>query len=139
MQIHVAAVVESEMHSLDFEGTIMLVSAVTRGNSEEVRSVIDTNKVVKRKLENVTPRCFQFTFRFASVSCSSDNNRRPKIWFCHLCETISHWKNDDLPSQQRSSPLFVQRIDKFPSYFSPFIFSTPLSIFFSNYLSERMI
>ena len=77
--MYVAAVVESEMHSLDFEGTIMLVSPVTRGNSEEVRSVIDTNKVVKRKLENVTLGYFQFTFRFASVSC--DNNRRQRFGF----------------------------------------------------------
>lgn len=100
IQIYVAAVVESEMHSLDFEGTIMLVSTVTRGNSEEVRSVIDTNKVVKRKLENVTLGYFQFTFRFASVSCSSDNNRRQRFGFVIFAKTISHWKNDDLPSQQ---------------------------------------
>lgn len=97
-----------------------MVSPATRKHRAKVFSVIETNKIVKKGLENVTRNISN------SVSCNRRNNRcqRSRSPFVSIC----HWKNDDLPSQQRFSRLYsfkesINFLSIFPPSYSLFFFS----------------
>lgn len=114
-------------HNFDFN--VVLVSLATRKHRAKVFSVIETNKIVKKGLENVTRNISN------SVSCNRRNNRCQRSrspfvprndmsleewWFAKPAEILS--------------PLFVQRIDKFSFYFSTLVFSI---LFFTLFVPHR--
>lgn len=96
----------------------------------EVLSVIETNKIVKRELENVTRNISNSVFDMVQFSVivitigvkdlvlfSTRNDMSlEEWWFAKSAEILS--------------PLFVQRIDKFSFYFSTFVFSASPPLFF---------
>lgn len=69
---NLAPVEENKMHSLDLKETVMLASLLIRGNDTEE----DRKKEVSKRNKH-----FQFTFRYASVSCNCDNNRCQRSGF----------------------------------------------------------
>lgn len=104
----------------------------------EVLSVIETNKIVKRELENVTRNISNSVFDMVQFSVivitigvkdlvlfSTRNDMSlEEWWFAKSAEILSL--------------LFVQRIDKFSFYFSTFVFSTSPPLFFFHVICPTL-
>lgn len=99
-----------------------------RKHRAKVFSVIETNKIVKKGLENVTRNISNSVFDVVQFPVIVVTIGVKDLVPLSSRGTICHWKNDDLPSQQRFSRLYsfkesINFLSIFPSSYSLFFFS----------------
>ena len=105
-----------------------MVSPATRKHRAKVFSVIETNKIVKKGLENVTRNISNSVFDVVQFPVIVVTIGVKDLVPLSSRGTICHWKNDDLPSQQRFSRLYsfkesINFLSIFPPSYSLFFFS----------------
>lgn len=104
----------------------------------EVLSVIETNKIVKRELENVTRNISNSVFDMVQFSVIVITIGVKDLVFFSTRNDMSLEEWWFAKSAEILSPLFVQRIDKFSFYFSTFVFSASPPLFFFHVICPTL-